>query len=192
MLAEIQCRLICHSNQCFLQCLPVEYVNTHGCFKLGDTMVLICDHDTETACLLNGNRHYRNGNLCIVGLMEVQHNFIIHLINMISGKDQNIFGIVALHIFQVLIDRICSTCIPFTVATLLIGRQYGHTSNIAIQIPGNTDPDMTLDVRTPRRLPCPPANSIAIISFLIISSPLSSLPPVVINSRLRLLSDVSI
>ena len=152
MLAEIQCRLICHSDQCFLQCLPVEYVNTHTCkiasgmfrflFKLGDTMVLICDHDTETACLLNGNRHYRNGNLCIVGLMEVQHDFIIHLINMISGKDQNIFGIVALHIFQVLIDRICSTCIPFTVATLLIGRQYGHTSDIAIQIPGNTDPDM--------------------------------------------------
>ena len=50
----------------------------------------------------------------------------------------------------------------------------------------------TLDVRTPRRLPCPPANSMAIISFLIISSPLSSLPPVVINSRSRLLSDVSI
>jgi NDP-sugar pyrophosphorylase family protein len=47
-----------------------------------------------------------------------------------------------LHIFQILIDRICSTCIPFTVATLLIGRQYGHTSDIAIQIPGNTDPDM--------------------------------------------------
>ena len=28
------------------------------------------------------------------------------------------------------------------------------------------------DVRTPRRLPCPPARSIAIISFLIIKSPL--------------------
>ena len=32
----------------------------------------------------------------------------------------------------------------------------------------------TLDVRTPRRLPCPPANNMAIISFLIMLSPLSS------------------
>ena len=120
---------------------------------------------------------------------------------MISGKDQHILWIIALHILQVLIDRIRSTGIPFTVGTLLIGRQHGHSSDITIQIPRNTDSDMgiqseglvaTLDVKTPRRLPCPPANSMAIISFLIISSPLSSLPPVVINSRLRLLSDVSI
>ena len=152
MLTKIQCRLICHSDQCFLQCLPVKYVNTHTCkiasgmfrllFKFGDAMVLICDHDTETAGLLHGNRHYRNSNFCIVGLVEIQHHFIIHLINMISGKDQHILWIIALHILQVLIDRIRSTGIPFTVGTLLIGRQHGHSSDITIQIPGNTDSDM--------------------------------------------------
>ena len=34
---------------------------------------------------------------------------------MISGKDQHILWIIALHILQVLIDRIRSTGIPFTV-----------------------------------------------------------------------------
>ena len=105
-------------------------------------MILICDHDTETACLLHGNRHYRNGNFRVVGLMEVQHDFVVHFINMISGKDQHILRIVALHILQILIDRIRSTGIPFAVGTLFIWRKYGNSSDITIQIPGNTDSDM--------------------------------------------------
>ena len=74
--------------------------------------------------------------------MEVQHDFIVHFVNMISGKDQHILRIVALHILQILIDRIRCTGIPFAVGTLFIWRKYGNSSDITIQIPGNTDSDM--------------------------------------------------
>ena len=76
--------------------------------------------------------------------MEVQHNLIIHLINMISGKDQNIFRIITFHIAQILINGIGCTGIPFTVIASLIRWKYGHSTIVPIEIPRNADADMCI------------------------------------------------
>ena len=82
------------SDQCIFQCLPVKNVNAHGCqiapglcrlfLKILDPAVLIRNDDTKPTGLLHGNRHHRNGNLRPVGLVEVQHHLIVHLVDMVS------------------------------------------------------------------------------------------------------------
>ena len=63
MLTKVQSGLISHSNQCFAQCLPVEYVDTHAgqiaprmlrlLLKFRDALILISDiaHKTKGAVL---------------------------------------------------------------------------------------------------------------------------------------------
>ena len=80
--------------------------------ELSDLLILIRNHDSETACLLNRNRHNGDRNLRIVCLVEIEHHLIIHLIDVVSRKNQHIVRIKAVHVFQILIDRICSTGIP--------------------------------------------------------------------------------
>ena len=72
--------------------------------------------------------------------MEVQHHLIIHLIDMVTGKDQNIIGIIVLDVFHVLVYRIRSTRIPLTSLNALIRREHAYAADIPVKIPGNTDP----------------------------------------------------
>ena len=81
--------------------------------------------------------------------MEVQHGFIIHLIDMVSGEDQNIIGIIGFHVTHVLIDRIGGTGIPVGVFDALIGRKHHDTAVIAVKVPRHADPDMGIQ---PERL----------------------------------------
>ena len=69
---------------------------------------------------------------------------IIHLIDMVTGKDQYIIRVILLHISQILIDRIGSSCVPFTACALLIRRKDCDTTFIAVKIPRNTDTDMCI------------------------------------------------
>ena len=94
MLAKIHCRLVSHGYQGFFQCFPVKYIDTHTCkitsgicrllLKIDDFAVPVRNHNTETAGLFNGYRHYSDGDLGIVCLVEVKHYLIIHLVNMVS------------------------------------------------------------------------------------------------------------
>ena len=94
MLSEITSRLIFHLDQCLFERLPAEYVDSHGSqvaarmrrllLELGDTVILIGDHDTEAACLFDRHRHTGNGHICLICLMIIKHHFVIHLVNMIS------------------------------------------------------------------------------------------------------------
>ncbi|OQA26944.1 MAG: hypothetical protein BWY61_00427 [Firmicutes bacterium ADurb.Bin354] len=110
--------------------------------KLCDLAVFIRDDDTETLSLFDGNRHNGDGNLSLILLMEVKHDFVVHLIDMVSRKYQYILGIKALHIIKILIYGICRTRIPFTVYALLVRRKYSHTTDITVKIPGDTYADM--------------------------------------------------
>ena len=132
MFSEIQCRLICHGNQALLQSLPVENINTHGCqiasgvlrlfLKFLNLTVFIGNNNAKPACLFHGNRHNCNRHFRSVCLMEVQHHLVVHLIDVVSGQNQNIFRIVILHICQILINGIRRAGIPFRVSDFLIGR----------------------------------------------------------------------
>ena len=154
MLSKITALLILKCIKSFLKGRPAEYVNAHRgqiaawmlwlLLKLCNTACLISDHDPKSACLFHRYRHTCNGNICLISLMEIQHHLIIHLVNVISGKDQNIVRIVLLHIIHILKDCIGCTCVPLAATAPLVRRKDCHTAFITIQIPGNTNPDMCI------------------------------------------------
>ena len=95
MLAEIAARFIGHLDQSLFEDLPAEDINTHGSqiasgmsrflLELGDPVVFVGNDHSKAACLLDGYRECRNGNIGIVCLMIIQHYLIIHLVNMVAG-----------------------------------------------------------------------------------------------------------
>ena len=93
MLSEVQSRLFRIRYQCILQCLPVENIDSHtgqiapGMFwlflKLCDLPVLVSYHNAESAGLLQRHRHLRDGDFSPAGLVKIQHDLIVHLIDVI-------------------------------------------------------------------------------------------------------------
>ena len=53
--------------------------------------------------------------------MKIKHDFIIHLVNMVSGQDQDILRIIAVYVFHILVNSIGSSWIPFTSAAFSYG-----------------------------------------------------------------------
>ena len=95
MLAEVASRLIGEFQKRILQYRPTENIDTHGCkitpwmfrflLKFRDSVIIICNNDSETACLLKRNRHCRDRHIRMVLFMEIQHHLIVHLINVVTG-----------------------------------------------------------------------------------------------------------
>ena len=93
VLAEIQSWSILVDLQSLLEGLPGENINSHGrqiaarmlrlLLEVRNLLFLIGDHNAKTLRLFHGNRHDRNGNICVIFLMKVQHGLIVHLVNMI-------------------------------------------------------------------------------------------------------------
>ena len=74
--------------------------------------------------------------------MIVQHDLVVHLIYMITRKDQYIIRMKILHIFQILIDCIRCAGVPFRLSDLLIWRKNRNSSLITIKVPRDPDPDV--------------------------------------------------
>ena len=116
-------------------------------FKLGDPSVPVGNHDAETAGFLDGYGHTGDGHVGFVGLVVIQHYFIIHLVDMIAGQDQHIIRVVHLHVRQVLENGVGRTGIPVGVLLGLIGRENGNAAHISVQIPWNTNSDMGIQTK---------------------------------------------
>ena len=63
---------------------------------------------------------------------------------MITGQNKHIIGVVALHIREILIDRVRSPRVPVRMRDLLIRRQYRDSSHILIEVPRDSDPDVRI------------------------------------------------
>ena len=71
-----------------------------------------------------GNLDDRDGGVRIVLLVELQHLRVIHLVDMVSGKDQNVFRIIGVHEVDVLGNCVrCSAVYVQVGVRFLTGRQ---------------------------------------------------------------------
>ena len=68
-------------------------------------------------------------------IMEADHLRIVHLINMVTGKDQHIVRLIALNKGDVLIDGIRRSLIPLRFFALCVRRQNLHTAMGTVQPP---------------------------------------------------------
>ena len=152
VLAKIEMRLVRIFHQSFPQSLPVKDIDTHGSqvaarfrrflLKIDNFLLIVCDHNAKAACLLPGHRHNRDRHVRIVRLVEIQHRFVIHLIDVVSGKDQHVLRIIAVHVLNILKDSVRRAGVPLRTLNFFVRRKYGHTAYVSVQIPGDTDPDV--------------------------------------------------
>ena len=97
MLSKVAPRLVLQCHKRFLQCRPAENIDAHRSqialwlrrllLEFGNPSVFICNYDAESAGFFDRHRHCCNCYICIVLFMIVEHDFIIHLIDMVSGKN---------------------------------------------------------------------------------------------------------
>src|SRR5699024_7607526 len=154
MLSKITAGLVLQSDQRFFQHWPAKNINTHRSqitfgllrffLKVCNPSCLVRDSKSETGSFFPWNRHTCQGDICFVGFMEIQHNFIIHLVNMVSSQDQHIIRVKILHICQILVNGVCSTGIPFCIGFLFVRRKNRNASYISVQIPWDADTDMSI------------------------------------------------
>ena len=77
-----------------------------GLGKLDDVpIVLICRDDTEAARLFPGHRHNGDSKVGIVLDVRLQHLAVIHTIEMVTGKDEDVLGVMKLDVIQILGDQ---------------------------------------------------------------------------------------
>ena len=115
--------------------------------EVDDAVRLIRDHDAEAAGFFHGNGHDGDSDICFVGFVIVQHDLIVHLVDMVAGKNEDIVRIVSINEFNVLEDGVCGTAVPVASLRALIGSQQSYTADIAVQIPRNTDTDMRVQAQ---------------------------------------------
>ena len=157
MFSKVASLLIFQRDQGFLQGRPAENINTHGrkitswmlrfFFKLRNPSCFIGNHNTETACFLHRHRHRSDRYIRLVCLMVIQHHFIVHLINVVSGKNQHIVRIIAFHISHILENRVCCSRIPLAAFTFFIWRQNSYTTHVSVQIPRNTNSNVRIKTK---------------------------------------------
>ena len=85
--------------------------------------LFISHHNTKTAGFFPWNRHTCDGNVRVSGLVEVQHHFIVHLIDMVTAENQYIFRIIAFYVLHILENSVCCSRIPVRVFITLVWRQ---------------------------------------------------------------------
>ena len=151
---KITARLILQSKKRFFQYRPVKNVNTHRrqitarllrfLFKFFNMPLFIGHNNAKAAGFFPRYRHTCDGYIRFSGFMEIQHDFIIHLINMVSSENQYIFRIIAFNILQILENSIRCSRIPVCILTALIWWQERNAAIIPIQIPRDTNSNMCI------------------------------------------------
>src|SRR5699024_4108499 len=137
-------------NQKFPKSLPIKYVDTHRSkialrvfgflLKLDDLAGLIGVHDTEPACLPDGYLDDGDGCFGILSLMLGQHLGIIHLVDMVAGKDQKVIGTVIVNKVNVLGNSICGSAVNIQIGICFFtGRQNKNTAVLRVQSPTSSD-----------------------------------------------------
>ena len=74
--------------------------------------------------------------------MRLQHFGIVHFINMVAGKHQNVIGVVHFHKMHVLINGVRRSFIPRRTRFTLIRRKNMYAAVSAVEIPRLPVPDV--------------------------------------------------
>ena len=80
-------------------------------------------HHPKSSGFLFGNRQTANGNICPGGRMLLQHDFVVHFIDMVTGQNDDIFDTIAVNDIDVLRNGIGGAAIPIGFIHPLRGRK---------------------------------------------------------------------
>ena len=104
--------------------------------ELGNAAGLrVGDHDTEARSLFPRNFEDADSNISIVVLVSLEHPRIIHSINVVAGKNQDVVGVGEVDEVKVLIDSVSSAAIPIRAFFASVRRKNEHAAARAVEIP---------------------------------------------------------
>ena len=117
-------------NQILAELIPREHINTHGSLvafryfwllvKLIDGAVRIGVQDAKPRGFFHWHFNFGNGAGCVVLLMVSNHLGVVHLINVVTGKNHNIIRVVTVNKCDVLIDCVGGAFIPVKLFAVLV------------------------------------------------------------------------
>ena len=146
-------------DQVFAQHLPGEDVNPHrgqialgllGLFlKFNDAVVRVDVHDAERRGDLP--RHGADGDGA-VGLgvdVRAEHLVVVHLIDVIARKNQNIVRVVLLDEADVLVDGVCRAAVPLAALGRHVRWQHEHAAVVQVEVPRLAGADVAVEFERP-------------------------------------------
>ena len=144
-------------DEILAQLLPVEDVDAHRglggfrvlglLFELVDRAVLVGVHDTEAGSFLKGDIQDGDGGVCLFLLVVGEHLRVVHLVDVVAGEDEDIFGVIAVDEIDILIDGVGGALVPLA---LLVGRIRGEDVDAAVhpvEVPGLAVADVGVEFK---------------------------------------------
>ena len=134
-------------DEVFAQLLPVEDVDAHGgevglgllglFLELVYEAVLAGGEDAEAGGLLHGDLDDGDGAVGAIFGVLAEHVGIVHLIDVVAGEDEDVFGVIVLDEADVLVDGVGGTGEPGALfAGALVGRQDKDAAVGAVEVIG--------------------------------------------------------
>ncbi len=77
--------------------------------------------------------------------MKFKHFVVVHLVDVVARKNDNIFGSVAFNKSDILIDSVCGTLIPFRAQSGLVRRQTVCSAVLLVKVPRLTVADIVVE-----------------------------------------------
>ena len=139
------------------QFLPGEDVNAHGglvaarvgrlLLELGDGAVLVHKHEAETGGLFPLDFAHGDGAGRFLLFVEGQHVGVVHLVDVVAGQHDDVFGVVLVDKVDVLVDGVCGALVPVGPLDLLIGGQDVDAAVGAVEVPGFAVADVVVQLK---------------------------------------------
>ena len=86
-------------------------------------VVLVSDHQAEAGSFLPVHFHDGHGELRALFLVEAQEVGVVLLADLVTGQDDDVFGIIVVDEADVLVDGVCGALVPVGAVGLLVGGQ---------------------------------------------------------------------
>ena len=145
-------------NQVLAQLLPVEDVNAHGgkgalgvlglLLELFHIAVRADIHNAEAGGLLQRDGQDRDSASGVVLQMLAQHVGIVHLINLVTGEDENVFRVIFFNEGQILVNGVGRAGEPGALlARGLVWRENENTAVVHVQVPGLAAADVAVELQ---------------------------------------------
>ena len=136
---------------------PGENVNAHGgkialrllrlFGKARDAHVLIDGHDAEAAGLLPRHGLDRNGEIRAHELVEVEHQVVVHLVEMVAGEDDDVLRVVPVEKIDVVVNGVGGALVPFAAGLRGVRREDVHAAPGRVKIPRRARAEIPVEQR---------------------------------------------
>ena len=113
--------------------------------ELIDLAVLVGVEDTEARSLLKGNVDDRDGAGGVLRLVILEHLVVVHLVDVVARKNDDIVGIIALDVVDVLINGVSGARVPVRALDRLIGAEAVNARVHTVEIPRLTVADVLIE-----------------------------------------------